>query len=52
MAKWWMSVALVALGAVASSSTAQQFPFMAGGQEGKGACPSHCPSCRPYRASK
>lgn len=43
MAKSRLSVALVVLGLVATSSPAQQFPFIAGGQGGQGAMPEPMP---------
>ena len=43
MSKWWMSVTLAALGAFATTSPAQQFPFMGGGQGGQGGMPEPLP---------
>lgn len=43
MSKWWMSITLAALGAFATTSPAQQFPYMGGGQGGQGAMPEPMP---------
>ena len=43
MSKWWMSITLAALGAFATTGSAQQFPYMGGGQGGQGAMPEPMP---------